>query len=57
MEAPEQCIKSAQSQQWRQQNDINDVFLVSLLLTLNTDVSIVDLEQINASWVVRKHRG
>ena len=39
----------------RHQNDIIDVFLVSLLLTLNifltfSTVSIVDFEQINVCW-------
>ena len=31
----EQGVKYVQSQQKRQQNDVNDVVLVSLLLTLN----------------------
>ena len=32
----EKSVKYAKSQQWRHQNDIIDVVLLSLLLTLNT---------------------
>ena len=40
----------------KHQNDVNDIVLVFLLLTLNTfrfflSVSIVDFEQVNVSWL------
>ena len=49
METPEQCLKSAESSQQRHHNNIIDVVLVSLLLTLRifhtfSNVSIADFE-------------
>ena len=35
IEAPEQCVKYVQSEQQRHQNDVSDLFVVSLALTLN----------------------
>ena len=35
IEKPEQCVNSFQSQQQRHQNDVRDIVLVSLFLTLN----------------------
>ena len=35
MEISEQCVISVQSQQYRHQNNVNDVILMFLLLTLN----------------------
>ena len=35
METPEQCVKHAQNLQLRRRNEVNDVVLMSLLLTLN----------------------
>ena len=57
METPEQCVSSVQNWHKRHQNNVIDVILVSLLLTLNkfqagSNVSIVDFEQVNASRVL-----
>ena len=38
MEVREQVVKSVQIQQWKHQNDVTDLVLVSLLLTLNRSV-------------------
>lgn len=51
----EQGVKSTQSQQYSYQNDVNDIVLMSLLMTLNrfapfSMVYIVNLEQVNACW-------
>ena len=35
MQTPEQCVKFVQSKQYRPQNDVTDVVLVSLLFALN----------------------
>ena len=53
VETSEQCVKFAQGSQKRHQNDINNIVLVSLLLTLIDfipDVFIIDFEQVNAGW-------
>ena len=54
-EETEQGVKSTQSQQYSYQNDVNDIVLMSLLMTLNrfapfSMVYIVNLEQVNACW-------
>ena len=55
METSEQCMKSVQSWHGNQDNVI-DVVLVFLLLTLNVDFAqysgtpIVDFEEVNACW-------
>ena len=48
-------VKYVQSKQKKHQNDVNDVVMVFLLLTLNIfdtflSDSIIDLEQVNLSW-------
>ena len=53
METPEQCLKSVQSEQWRQHID---VILVSLLVTLSifyifSTVAIFDFGTENAGWL------
>ena len=55
METPEQCAKYVQSKQLKHQNNVNEVVLVSSLLTWNrcqyySSVSIVEFEQINVGW-------
>ena len=44
----------------RHENDVNDIVLVFLLLTLNVfhsffSASIVDFEQVNVCWVKMEH--
>ena len=43
-------MKYVQSQQYKQQNDVNDFVLVFLVLTLNMfySVSVVDFKQVNS---------
>ena len=48
-------MESAQSQQYRSHNNVSDIVLVSLLLTLNrftssSSVFIVNFQQVNACW-------
>ena len=43
METPEQCVKSVHNYQQRHQNDVIDVALVSLLLTLNHIILVFPL--------------
>ena len=58
IETLEKGMKYVQSEQYRHQNDVSDIVLVSLLLTLNifhTFFSVffcVDFEQVNVRWVV-----
>ena len=54
---PEQCVRLFQSSQSRHQNDVNDVFQVSLLLKLNGFQMLLwyfhcCLSASNASWIV-----
>ena len=49
-------VKYVQKLQQRHQNDVNDIVLVSLLLTLNISQTffyyfIGDFEQVNVDWV------
>ena len=53
MDKPKQHLKYVQNKQWTYQNDINDVLLLSLLLTCS-GISILDFEQGIAFWVVGK---
>ena len=48
-------VKYVQSQPWKHQNNVSDMVLVFLLLTLNiftssSSVSTVDSEQVSVSW-------
>ena len=55
IETPGKGVKYVQSKQKKHQNDVNDVVMVFLLLTLNIfdtflSDSIIDFEQVNVSW-------
>ena len=49
----EKCVKYVKSEQYKQENKVNDVVLVFLLLTLNKfGASYVEFEHVNVNWVI-----
>ena len=57
MKTPNQSVKPVQSKQLKHHNNVTDVVLVPLLLTLNiyithcSGVPILDFEQVNVDWI------